>query len=181
MRLLTVIDRIEFGVRSSTLFSQAKMTILIPVLPLFAFTSAVIAQSTSTISCSTTLTASYPSPSVVEGWEARLVANNLQKPRGILFDSRGQLLVVESGKGISALTLNDHGGTCVSVADTKDVIQDSSVCVRRNVRQVDCINVHLPPPTSFLTELSSQQMDRLYMHHPPSLSPPGPTVRTQGT
>jgi hypothetical protein len=34
---------------------------------------------------------------------------------------------VESGKGITALTLNDAGGTCLSVKNTTTVISDSTV------------------------------------------------------
>jgi glucose/arabinose dehydrogenase len=89
------------------------------------FTASAIAQSSS--SCSATLTASYPAPSLASGYTARLVANNLTRPRGIHFDNAGKLLVVESGSGISALTLRDGGGSCLNVANKQIVVADTGV------------------------------------------------------
>lgn len=56
-----------------------------------------------------------------------LVATGLTSPRGIQFDSNGNLLVVEKGRGISWLSLADNGGACVSVRDSGTVISDNSV------------------------------------------------------
>jgi len=78
-------------------------------------------------SCSVSLTASYPAPSVAPGFSARLVANGLAAPRGIIFDSDGHLLVVEQGSGIVSLTLTDHGGDCLGVSSKVTVINDTSV------------------------------------------------------
>lgn len=89
------------------------------------FTASTIAQSSS--SCSATLTASYPAPSLAPGYTARLVANNLTRPRSIHFDTTGKLLVVEGGRGITALTLTDDGGSCLSVANKQTVIADTNV------------------------------------------------------
>jgi glucose/arabinose dehydrogenase len=72
------------------------------------------------------LTASYPAPSVASGYEARLVAQNLEKPRGIIFDNKGNLLVVERGKGVSAFTV-DGTGSCVNLKDKKTVVGDGTV------------------------------------------------------
>lgn len=91
---------------------------------LFVFLStAVLAQT----SCSVTLTASYPTPSVAAGFSARLIANGLTAPRGIIFDSQGHLLVVEQNSGIVALSLADDGGDCLSVSSKVTVINDTSV------------------------------------------------------
>lgn len=88
----------------------------------------VNAQTTTTSStCSSALTPSYPSPSVAAGYTARIVANKLTKPRDILFDTEGNLLVVQAGKGITSLTFKDDGGPCLSVAQTRDVVLDSGV------------------------------------------------------
>ena len=81
--------------------------------------SPVLAQS----SCSTTLTPTNSiKPSVASGYQAALVATGLTKPRSIQFDSSGNLLVVEAGKGISSHQLQDDGGICVSVKSSKDVV-----------------------------------------------------------
>ncbi|KAF2173252.1 hypothetical protein M409DRAFT_62814 [Zasmidium cellare ATCC 36951] len=84
-------------------------------------------SSSSQPSCSPTLTASYATPSVAEGYIARLVAQNLTSPRGIKFDSQGALLVVEEGRGISALNLVDSGNDCVSVSGRKLVVDEPTL------------------------------------------------------
>ncbi|KAK3632854.1 hypothetical protein LTR22_020405 [Elasticomyces elasticus] len=89
--------------------------------------AAASAQSSAAASCSPTLSASYAAPSVAEGYIARLVANNLTKPRGIKFDSQGALLVVEQLSGITALTLVDAGQDCLSVGSRKTVINDTTL------------------------------------------------------
>jgi hypothetical protein len=79
--------------------------------------------------CTASLTASYPTPSVANGFQAKLVANKLTRPRSIIFDTNGHLLVVQAGYGITSLTLKDDGSGCMSVSSKKDVIVDSSVSV----------------------------------------------------
>lgn len=82
----------------------------------------------SSASCSTTLTPTNSiKPSVASGYRAALVATGLTKPRSIEFDSAGNLLVVQAGAGIESLQLQDDGGTCVSVASMKTVVQASAV------------------------------------------------------
>ena len=78
-------------------------------------------------SCSVTLAASYPAPSVAAGYEARLIANGLTAPRGIIFDKQGHLLVVEQRSGIAGLTLADDGGACLSMISKQTIINDTSV------------------------------------------------------
>src|SRR2546430_573963 len=78
-------------------------------------------------SCSVTLTASYAAPSVAAGYEARLIANGLIAPRGIIFDNQGHLLVVEQGVGIVGLTLADDGGACLSLTSKQTIIDDTTV------------------------------------------------------
>jgi hypothetical protein len=99
-------------------------------LSLFA-TSALLLHSitaqTSSSPCAASLTASYAAPSVASGYQAKLVANNLKKPRSIIFDSEGNLLVVESGKGITSLSFKEGENGCVSASGTKEIIGDASV------------------------------------------------------
>ncbi|KAK1026138.1 hypothetical protein LTS16_022591 [Friedmanniomyces endolithicus] len=93
---------------------------------IIAYTAATLLTGAAAAS-SSTLTASYAAPSVASGYVARLVANNLTKPRGIKFDSNGALLVVEQDVGITALTLADAGQGCLSVASRKTVINDTTL------------------------------------------------------
>ncbi|TVY33621.1 L-sorbosone dehydrogenase [Lachnellula subtilissima] len=85
------------------------------------------AVSASTEYCS--LKPSYPAPVVSNGWSAQLVAQNLTKPRGIIFDSAGNLLVVQQGAGIVHLELIDGGSTCLEVAKKTTLIDSPLVGV----------------------------------------------------
>jgi hypothetical protein len=90
------------------------------------------AQSTTSASaagsCPTVLTSSgYGPPVVGSGYTAQLIATNLTKPRGLIFDKSGGLLVVESGVGITRLEFDDHGGTCLLKSVSSVVNRDSSV------------------------------------------------------
>ena len=73
------------------------------------------------------LAVSYPAPVAADGWEYRLVAQNLTRPRGILFDSDGALLVVDRGAGIKRYEIEDNGGTCVSVGEATTLTDDENV------------------------------------------------------
>jgi len=86
-------------------------------------------QSTVAQSCSgmPTISAKYSAPSIAPGYTARIIASGLRKPRSIKFDSSGRLLVVESGKGITALSLNDQGGSCIQASGNSTVIADTSL------------------------------------------------------
>ncbi|PMD55638.1 soluble quino protein glucose dehydrogenase, partial [Hyaloscypha bicolor E] len=70
---------------------------------------------------------SYSTPIVSNGWQAKLVANGLQSPRGILFDSKGNLLVVQQGVGIVHLAFDDGGSTCLDVSKKTNLITSSSL------------------------------------------------------
>jgi hypothetical protein len=77
--------------------------------------------------CSTTLSAAYAAPSVAPGFAARIVANGLTLPRSIIFDSAGNLLVIEQGRGVIAYTLDDAGGACLSVSTQTVVVANFGV------------------------------------------------------
>ncbi|KAJ9647877.1 hypothetical protein H2201_001243 [Coniosporium apollinis] len=87
------------------------------------FITAVVAQSSA--SCSTTLTARYPAPSIADGYQARLVATNLDTPRGIKVDRNGNLLIVTRDAGIVALSLTDEEGGCITAADVQTVVENN--------------------------------------------------------
>ncbi|KAF2717708.1 soluble quino protein glucose dehydrogenase [Polychaeton citri CBS 116435] len=76
-------------------------------------------------SCSPSLTASYPAPSVADGFTARLVANNLTSPRGIHFDNAGNLLVVEQEVGITALIFSSDD--CTSLSNRSTLISNDQL------------------------------------------------------
>ncbi|EMT74491.1 hypothetical protein ACKRZS_005165 [Fusarium odoratissimum] len=62
-----------------------------------------------------TLKTSYPAPVTEDNWSYGIIANELRRPRGILFDSEGALIVIDSGNGIIHFELDDEGGTCLQV------------------------------------------------------------------
>lgn len=67
-------------------------------------------------------------PSVASGYKWQVVATGLARPRGIAFDDQGRLLVVESGSGnLSAHTLAEDDGGCVTVTSSKTVVEGMSV------------------------------------------------------
>lgn len=106
--------------------SQSSSMHRIPQLLALASAALVKAQTSVASSCSSTLQSSA-TPSVAPGYVARLVANNLNTPRGIAFDSEDNLLVVESGSGITALRIRDDGGGCFSSPSRSTVVNDSSL------------------------------------------------------
>ena len=96
-------------------FSRIAAAFLILVLP-------ALAQS-----CDVEIQPDYGAPVAHGGWEYRIIANGLQRPRGIVVDSHGALLVVDSGVGIKRLVLDDKGGTCFSVSEQSTLVERSEV------------------------------------------------------
>jgi hypothetical protein len=98
---------------------------------LLAITSFFLPALAQSSSCSTTLTPTNSvQPSVASGYRAQLIATGLSSPRSIKFDKAGNLLVVEQKNGngsVSALTLQDNGGTCLSVTSHTTLVTQS-VC-----------------------------------------------------
>ncbi|KAB5566468.1 hypothetical protein GE09DRAFT_1106924 [Coniochaeta sp. 2T2.1] len=79
-------------------------------------------------SCPTVLTSSSNDrPVVGSGYTAQLVVTGLSKPRGLIFDQSGALLVVESGVGITRIRFDDRGGTCLLKTESPTIYQDSSL------------------------------------------------------
>lgn len=100
-------------------------------------TTSVLAQT-----CNNILVPTYQLPTVAAGWQGQLVVTGLKKPRSILVDASGALLVLESGKGLTRITFTDNGGTCLTVAQSKLIINDATVsapnCSRDPCRLQGC-------------------------------------------
>lgn len=97
------------------------------VITVRAQTSASAPASSAT-ACSSTISPQHAAPSVAAGWRAEVVANNLESPRGIIFDDQGGLLVVEQARGISRLKFNQEPGSCVRIdGDAELIIDDPTV------------------------------------------------------
>jgi hypothetical protein len=92
-----------------------------------AFVLLAIAVANAQAACPGGLSPKNGAPVVAPGFQARLIATGLSNPRGLVVDSAGHLLAVQSGVGVTSFTLTETNG-CVSVA-SKDVVAPSSgVC-----------------------------------------------------
>lgn len=108
------------------------------LLLLIAFLAVASAQSPASCSPSLTPTDSIQ-PSVASGYQVALVATGLSRPRSIQFDSAGNLLVVQSGRGLSSLQLQDSGGVCVSVQSQKFVLENRRVSRQAVAKQAEYV------------------------------------------
>ncbi|KAK8045222.1 hypothetical protein PG993_005246 [Apiospora rasikravindrae] len=77
--------------------------------------------------CPNVLKPSYQAPVVGSGWTAQLIAKDLKDPRGIIFDAKGHLLVVEQGSGIKRLTFDDKGNTCLVQSSSETIVDDEDL------------------------------------------------------
>ena len=66
-------------------------------------------------------------PVAAPGYKFSVVANGLTKPRSIQFDDAGNLLVLQVGKGIVSLQLDDAGGVCVWAPSRETVVTNTAV------------------------------------------------------
>jgi glucose/arabinose dehydrogenase len=73
------------------------------------------------------LKTSYPSPVTAEDWSYGLIASDFRRPRGITFDSKGALIVIDSGNGIIHLELKDGGGTCLQVKKKTTLLKQDNL------------------------------------------------------
>lgn len=99
------------------------------LLHLFPSIVCAIAQGASApapSSCASALRPSYPAPSLAPGYKAQLIARNLTKPRGLIVDSDGRLLVVQQQVGITSLRIRDRGG-CLGVSEKTDLVKDADL------------------------------------------------------
>ncbi|PVH86096.1 soluble quino protein glucose dehydrogenase [Cadophora sp. DSE1049] len=73
------------------------------------------------------LTNNFAEPVLANGWEHKLIAKGLTKPRSILFDSEGNLLVIQQGAGLIHLAFDDGGSTCLDVAKKTFLINSTEL------------------------------------------------------
>ncbi|KAJ0284333.1 hypothetical protein COL940_004133 [Colletotrichum noveboracense] len=85
-----------------------------------AAATAAIAQT-----CADVIEPSYTPPQVAAGWQAQLVANGYKKPRTIHVDGEGALLVLDAAVGVYHVTFKDNGGTCLTLAESKLMINNT--------------------------------------------------------
>jgi glucose/arabinose dehydrogenase len=81
---------------------------------------------TTTSSAAPASCAAPAAPSVAPGFRVQLAAANLERPRSLLFDAAGALLVVEQRQGIRRLSVREEGG-CVKAQALERVVSDASV------------------------------------------------------
>lgn len=85
-----------------------------------AITAALLAVSNSPV-------VAYPAPVAADGWSYCLVATDLTKPRGILFDTEGGLIAVDSGVGLVHFSLKDGDNDCLTVNEKKTLVANKDV------------------------------------------------------
>jgi glucose/arabinose dehydrogenase len=95
---------------------------LLTLALLAAAASLVTAQGSSECSIEE-IRSSYPTPDVSDGWGFRVVASELTRPRSILFDSDGALILLDVGSGILHIDLDDQGDTCVGVSKQTTLLE----------------------------------------------------------
>ncbi|KAI5467649.1 soluble quino protein glucose/sorbosone dehydrogenase [Mariannaea sp. PMI_226] len=105
--------------------ATAPITAALTLLALLSYTVPVSAAGND--SCSFDLANSHQDLVVADGWSYSLVANKLDRPRGILFDTEGALLIVDSGVGVVHLQLDDSGGTCLQVKKKQTLIKNKDL------------------------------------------------------
>jgi hypothetical protein len=64
----------------------------------------------------------YAPPIVAKGFTARVVINNLTRPRSIVFDKDGNMLVLQNRVEITAFKLKSDGG-CVRTTGKQTVVK----------------------------------------------------------
>jgi hypothetical protein len=93
---------------------------------MFALLTLTIANAQAA-TCPENLAPKNGAPVLAPGFQARLIANGLKQPRGLVVDSAGHLLAVQSNVGITSFTLAETNG-CVSVASKGMVASTVGVC-----------------------------------------------------
>jgi hypothetical protein len=115
--------------------------------------------SVSSAACSSTITPQHAQPSVAPGWSAQVIAAGFTRPRGLVFDQEGHLLVVDLGQGISSITLTSDDGPCVRVdGEPQRIISDERVSGSIFTSETGSRVQNFDPDSSCNMELNFQQM-----------------------
>ena len=116
------------GSRSVIVFSTIMPSaILLLLTQLTAVATAATAPAWNSLCPSSPSPTHSVQPSVASGYRAQLVATGLTSPRGIQLDTQGNLLVIESGKGLTSLSFKEGTGGCLSEGARKSVITYAGV------------------------------------------------------
>lgn len=91
---------------------------------LFSILALLLALVKAQSNCSSSIKA-ITSPTASNGFAWDIIATNVSSPRGIIFDSKGRLLIVQQGTGILALSLSNN--SCAQITQTTIVLQNSSL------------------------------------------------------
>ncbi len=95
------------------------------LLYLAFITSVTEAASIGARACGT-VTPAY-APTWFSGYSGKVLINGLSTPRGMIIDSLGSALVVESGRGVRFIKLTSDTGLNICVSSSKTLISDTSV------------------------------------------------------
>lgn len=77
-------------------------------------------------------------PVFASGYSGRVVVNRLKSPRGIMFDTKDNLLIVEQGGGgIRRITFTDNGGTDICIKSSTQIIKDNTVSPLPSTSQIN--------------------------------------------
>jgi len=79
------------------------------------------------------LSPSYPAPVVASGWQSRLIAQGIKSARGLTLDNAGALLVAQQGVGVTRITFEDNGGTCLVLSSASMLVDQDDVCASASV------------------------------------------------
>lgn len=95
------------------------------MMPLRLFVTALCAGVSLAAQCNNLKPKS--NPQAAPGVRFKVLANDLNRPRGIVTDSKGNLLVVESGNGIRRIVLNAGAGIDTCVSSSTQLVAESSL------------------------------------------------------
>lgn len=90
-----------------------------------ADSQAVVRQATTPIpaSCPGVAASTRYKLSVADGWNYTLIGTGLSKPRGLVFDTEGHLLILQAGFGLTVHTIGANG----CIASSKTLIQNNQL------------------------------------------------------
>lgn len=115
-----------FAVRSALSHLACGLELLATMAPLYLFLAALYTGLTLAAQCQSIQPKS--DPQTAPGVTFKVLANDLSKPRGVIADPKGNLLVVEAGaKGVRRIELDDGKGLDTCVTKSSSLVDDKTV------------------------------------------------------